>query len=1525
MSDVLEAVRAKYPEYKGILDDELAVALGNKYPQYLDHADFKAEYDRGRGLGVIPGVGVEGETGFRPGPEMIPPPTPPPVEHIVLDQPVRIPRIGPQKGPASQLAAGIVNAAAGIVESTVNEPAFALAGAPGAVGKLARAAITPVVAAQLPGMAVESGKELLKGNVQGAVEQGALPLAAAYGLKRSLTPLTDAAAKTGPPVSGATLEMPRGARPPMEAAPELYLALPEQAAAQAKAMTREATAAYEAPKPPKPEVPGTPAEPYETVLEAIRNAKADTTSKVQALFPAAQLSRQAAAELRRQAFGQEKAVPPEAEPIMDKLAEAIDKGDFAQVKKLAKGLSESPEVPLDVFDLEKQPVDEAKRAAEAAKAETPPTSKAPDWAMEELKRQGWNTKWPFVQADLYNKDFRDLIRSDPGISAEEKAKILSFGPKEAPPAAPPAETVMTRTEKAVSYQKKKAAERPEDIIDYILGKVGKIKLKTSAKPGSEGYYTPEYDALRITGAGKQLFAKEGIAPDEAVDMLRREGVFSENATVDDLWEAALKATESRRSYHLGQTPEQKQAKFWAHQEKLSESGKQVLVNVGDLNIGDKFSMGGEQFEIIHIDPDTGEVTVKNGKKFGAQTVPDGHQLPVDPGSLEQKPAGEWEAPATQPPANAAFSLEKPESVEEQKARQAQEQQAALKKAEQEAIAAGQAKPLSGSVGDIGQQDMFGGGDLFSMGPGAQTAGEPPKAQIEQLTDAFKGIEGQKVPLGDQVKQAFDVGGRTATAKDAFGRALGGLKATGDYLVNLFKGATLDDLLREKGKLSSELEKRGWRTREWAKVAAKQIPSIAERKAISSYIDAGGDRGLLDAAAKEVPENRKQAYRDALNLSPEAQLAADNISNYFNARLQEAIDAGILEEGLEDYIHRIYRDRPDLEQRAVAYVQSGILQANPGLARQRMFQFDFEAEKAGLNVEKDFIPRIVDYEVSLSKAIAARSFIREASKITMEDGQPMLAQAATGTPIETEAGRQATLIKPSGKVTRESDYVERPYSALKKWTWAANDVEGKPILVQGNLMVHKDAVGRIDALLKPSQVRYGRYGKLGKAALAVSSTVKQTMLDLSFFHQVQLTVHGLEHRVLPWKILKDIDFENPNVEGLLRGGVTLGGEGYAGNYMEGLVGRSLTQHIPGLGKVVRSYQDWLFQNYIPRLKMTMAMDALERNRKRYPKMAEEELMYLTAREANAAFGEQNYIMLERSKSFQDVARLIMLAPDFLESRGRFAAQAFTRFGGEQRMALLLGAVAMWTTARLINKATDDQWHFEPDNLFSVVHDGKAYGLRTVQGDILHLMEKPLQFWMYRLNPLYARTAIEGLTGRDAFGRKRTIGQQAMDAISTLVPISLRSSREKGIWESIAQSMGVNARRYSDVDSAFTLAKKWKDTHGIKQRGEFIYDPEKDELRGLKIALSSGDDADAVGEVKKLLESKTITRSKLNAYFDRYASMPFTGSAAHDRQFVAGLSEDERKTVQSAKNHKKTIRQLYKQALHQYDAAKATEPR
>jgi hypothetical protein len=335
--------------------------------------------------------------------------------------------------------------------------------------------------------------------------------------------------------------------------------------------------------------------------------------------------------------------------------------------------------------------------------------------------------------------------------------------------------------------------------------------------------------------------------------------------------------------------------------------------------------------------------------------------------------------------------------------------------------------------------------------------------------------------------------------------------------------------------------------------------------------------------------------------------------------------------------------------------------------------------------------------------------------------------------------------------------------------------------------------------------------------------------------------------------------------------------------------------------------------------------LDRNRARFTKdltsgkMSEDALYRLTADQANAAFGEQNYIMLERSKTTQDLLRLIFLAPDFLEARGRFVGQGMTKYGTEQRVALGLGAVTMYMLARMVNKALDDQYHFEPENLFNVIWKNNAYSLRTVQGDVLHLLEKPVQFWMSRLNPVYGRTAMEMATGRDWFGRKRTMPEQAWDAASNIVPISLRSSRERTMWESALNAFGVTARRYNDVDDAFKLAQKWKTAHGVPEKGEFIYDPDKDPLRGLKIALSRQDDAGAVLEIKKLIDAKATTIHKLNQYFDRYATMPFSGSRSHERQFIGSLTEDQRKTVESGRQTKERIRRLYRNARNQFISA------
>lgn len=188
-------------------------------------------------------------------------------------------------------------------------------------------------------------------------------------------------------------------------------------------------------------------------------------------------------------------------------------------------------------------------------------------------------------------------------------------------------------------------ERPYDLIDAIQGEVGKIRSHTAAKPGTEGYYSEVYHELRKVPALRRLFDEHGQAPDDAIETLRRVGFMGENASVEDLWDALLKVGGQRRAFSRGELPEQKEQKFMdalARQEKKKGAQK---IAVGDLTIGDEFIMAGEEFRVIGIDPDTGEVTVGDGRKFGTQAIPDGVSLSVEPGSLKTSGAADFDPDA----------------------------------------------------------------------------------------------------------------------------------------------------------------------------------------------------------------------------------------------------------------------------------------------------------------------------------------------------------------------------------------------------------------------------------------------------------------------------------------------------------------------------------------------------------------------------------------------------------------------------------------------------------------------------------------------------------------------------------------------------------------------------------------------------------------------------------------------------------------------------------------------------------------
>lgn len=805
----------------------------------------------------------------------------------------------------------------------------------------------------------------------------------------------------------------------------------------------------------------------------------------------------------------------------------------------------------------------------------------------------------------------------------------------------------------------------------------------------------------------------------------------------------------------------------------------------------------------------------------------------------------------------------------------------------------------------------------SVGPGAQTIGEPSRPQLAQLSDSLKTMAEQRKL---KTRAAYNAGQIFSDAKDVMSSGLSGLRAAGEYALERLKNPP--EFGTEKQALGDRqlaIAESGDLAKKWA-LTAKRATTPAEREALSNWIDTGGDAALLSQAESSVPARYKKGYRDAQNLSPELKTVAENMRNYFDSRLQEAIDAGILENGIEDYIHRTFVKDTPWKQGVLAELRSGVFTGKPALAKQRVFQYDFEAEQAGYRPVKDAAERIASYDVSLNKAIADRQYVKRLMDWKMKDGKPAIDASGVGVPVGGDPG--ALLVKPSVSKAVTADgrpYIAFDHPALRKWKWVDTDANGKTTMLQGNVLVHPDALPQIKAVFGKSKVR--QYAA-GRAALGIGSTFKQTMLDLSGFHAVQLTLHALEHRT--FGPIREIDFQNPVHRGLIRGGLTIPQPRAAELFGEGLAGSSLTKYIPVVGPKLQMFNEALFGSFIPRLKMAMAQHALERNRARFPDLSEDQLYHLTANQANAAFGELNYEMLGRNKTTQDLLRLALLAPDFLEARGRFVGQGVTGipgvgYGKEQFQALMLGAATMYIAARIGNKMLDDQYHFEPKNAFSLIYNNKAYGLRTVQGDLIHAALDTSRFVMNRLNPVYGRTLMELGTGRDYLGRKRTGLEQLKDLATGITPISFRgllNPKEQNLVESFMNAFGITERRYIAADDIYSLAQKFKQSHNISEPGEFIYDRDKDPYRGVKLALVYQTPEAAAQEMRAALDAGTIDENKLANFVASYGSKPFTGSRSNDKKFVASLSEDQLKTYQEAVKERDRIRNTGRQAFRIY---------
>ena len=725
-------------------------------------------------------------------------------------------------------------------------------------------------------------------------------------------------------------------------------------------------------------------------------------------------------------------------------------------------------------------------------------------------------------------------------------------------------------------------------------------------------------------------------------------------------------------------------------------------------------------------------------------------------------------------------------------------------------------------------------EKFRSGPGAQTAGTGVKeipSDLAQLTQSLDHVTSPKEPLSSRFKKAIDISTKAGDAKDALGTAINRLKATGAAIYNAWRKPK--EWTEFKGVLGDYLYSRqisSFENHDFAKTIIKQVPSKVKREAIINYIQAGGDQALLAERTAASVGKHKAGYEAALKLNADEVRFADNINNYFDSKLEEVKKWDMLKQGVENYVSQLYKKNDPWARVLIAEMDAGLLKQDPYFLKKRIFKDYFSAEQAGRIPEnKDIGYLISSYDMAFNEAIASRSFVKSLLDAKAKDGKtPLAIVSGAGKIVEVPGGTDTAglVIKPHTlpKDVAGIGYRNIDHPALKDWKWITSDALGDPVLFQGDLVIHPEVYRHLKNVLSKSAIRQNA---VGKAVLEGVQTLKSTMLSLSGFHQTQEGLHAIFHKINPATAPK-IDLTNAVQKELVRHGLMVSEYGGLEQFSEGVYTSGLVNKVPGIGPMMQKYGDYLFRDYIPRIKMKMALEALERNTARYGnKLSPDQILEITANQANAAFGELNIKMMGRHPSTQDALRLILLAPDFLEARAKFVGQGLKPFGREQSAALIRGALGMYIGARVANQIIDGDPHW--DKPFSIVIKGKEFALRSVPGDIVHLITDPNSFVYYRLSPTTVKPIVEWATSRDAMGRKKSTEDQIKDFFQTHVPIPIQGmlkDSEKTIWDSMLQAIGVSSWKNR------TKAEKLVSDINFEKINKGIQSPEQKEISKLR---------------------------------------------------------------------------------------------
>ena len=758
----------------------------------------------------------------------------------------------------------------------------------------------------------------------------------------------------------------------------------------------------------------------------------------------------------------------------------------------------------------------------------------------------------------------------------------------------------------------------------------------------------------------------------------------------------------------------------------------------------------------------------------------------------------------------------------------------------------------------------------------------------------------------------------------------------------------------------------------------RVPDSQEREAITNFIEAGGSEKLLQhwADGSQNPDS-KAAYERALNLSPEARAIAEKVSETFRILEARGEKWGIDMGHREGYVPHIYKQGDPAPP----------LGSNPKrlseffkFSQERVFNNYFDAEQNGYDAQTKDIGKLLGlYLDDMNSAINSRRFVAEMHQGKADDGRNLLSARGSGQTVGKEEGNTVHLVYPDKAEEGTQDYQKINQPALHDWVFAGKDSDGNMILVKGDLDVHPDVADHLNNVLSTSGVSKWLRDRSGSPfSNALKSTVqglitaqsyaKGTGLSFSPFHQVQEGIHAIGHQINPLHV-PVIDGKNPEQLDAAAHGLMIAHDRISQNqFQEGLGHGGKNLITLGLRKLgwgfseaaadkVDGYNDWLFGKYIPGLKFKTYQHILERNMERFAselesgQASEWQIKNLSAQQANAAYGHLNYAEIGRNPTLQHIFQLVALAPDFLEARAKFVAQAGkgliggaakvatngkqgSKVGYEQLSAIALLAATQVIGGRIANKLINDEWDME--HPFEIRVGNTYYGFRSVPEDIFKLATDWRAFVGGRISPLFGKFIQEGLFGQNYRHEKTSISDAISDIFSGMVPGPFMAfarylteqapapvqkaikdlpgtARNNSIspLEQILSSTGLQVHRFSPINNVYPIADKWiKANYPELRDGKSTFPVSK--FQQLRYALEDNDTQKAQREVENL-KAAGFSDEKINKGFKLSMTHPWTGSKELDQEFYKAQDDDSKRVIDAGNERRKAILERFQNLL------------